>query len=81
MNEKSRERIVEYLMKKHGSKAIAHHIEKYFRFTLAHAQKDGMLKIVTDANGEEFVQILKSRKEMEAWFKKDQKQMSKATIN
>ena len=81
MKEKTKTRIVEYLMKKHGSKELAKHMEKYFRFTLAHAQKDGMIKIVTDDNGEEFVQILKSRKEMEAWFKKDQKQMSKAAIN
>ena len=58
MNEKTKSKVLDYLTKKHGSKALAYHMEKYFRFTLDHAQKDGMIKIVTAENGDEYVKLL-----------------------
>ena len=81
MNEKTKSKVLNYLTKKHGSKALAYHMEKYFRFTLDHAQKDGMIKIVTAENGDEYVKLLKSKEEMEAWFKKEQDQMKSGAIN
>ena len=81
MNEKTKNKVLDYLEKKHGSKALAYHMEKYFRFTLDHAQKDGMIKIVTTENGDEYVKLLKSKEEMEAWFKKEQDQMKSGAIN
>jgi hypothetical protein len=56
-------------------------MEKYFRFTLDHAQKDGMIKIVTAENGDEYVKLLKSKEEMEAWFEKEKDQMKSGAIN
>tara|TARA_R100000664_G_scaffold30908_1_gene43980 strand:+ start:495 stop:737 length:243 start_codon:yes stop_codon:yes gene_type:complete len=80
MKEKTKDKIIEYLMVKHGDKEVAKTIEKYFRLSLAHAEKDGVLKIV-EKDGEEYVQLLCSREEMDAWFEKQKTIMENSAIN
>ena len=55
-------------------------IEQYFRLSLTHAEKDGILKIV-EKDGQEYVKLLVSQKELNSWFQKQQEEMKKATIN
>ena len=40
-----------------------------------------MIKIVTLENGDEYVKLLKSKEEMEAWFEKEKDQMKSGAIN
>ena len=71
MKQKTKDKIVNYLMDKHGDKQIASMIEGYFRLSLTHAEKDGILKIV-EKDGEEYVKLLVSSKELDSWFQKQQ---------
>lgn len=80
MKEKTKDKIINYLMDKHGDKQIAKMIEKYFRLSLTHAEKDGILKVVKK-DGDEYVKVLVPEKELVAWFEKQEMQMEKATIN
>lgn len=80
MKQKTKDKIVSYLMDKHGDKQVAGMIEQYFRLSLTHAEKDGILKIV-EKDGQEYVKLLVSQKELNSWFQKQQEEMKKATIN
>tara|TARA_R100000664_G_scaffold30726_1_gene43645 strand:- start:78 stop:320 length:243 start_codon:yes stop_codon:yes gene_type:complete len=80
MKEATKNKIVEHLMKKHGDKELAKTIQKYFKLSLVHAQKDGILDIV-EKNGEEYIKLKVSQEELNLWFMKQQEDMKKATIN
>jgi len=80
MKEETKNKIVEHLMKKHGDKELAKTIQKYFKLSLVHAEKDGVLEIV-EKDGEEYVKLKVSQEELDLWFQKQQEAMEKSTIN
>ena len=80
MKEETKNKIVEHLMKKHGDKELAKTIQKYFKLSLIHAQKDGILDII-EKDGEEYVKLKVSQEELDLWFQKQQDQMKNSTIN
>ena len=80
MKEETKNKIVEHLMKKHGDKELAKTIQKYFKLSLVHAQKDGILDII-EKDGEEYVKLKVSQEELDLWFQKQQEAMEKSTIN
>ena len=80
MKEETKNKIVEHLMKKHGDRELAKTIQKYFKLSLIHAQKDGILDIV-EKDGEEYVKLKVSQEELDLWFQKQQDQMKNSAIN
>ena len=80
MKEKTKNKIVEHLMKKHGDKELAKTIQKYFKLSLIHAQKDGILDIV-EKDGEEYIKLKVSQEELDLWFQKQQDQMKNSAVN
>ena len=80
MKEETKNKIVEHLMKKHGDKELAKTIQKYFKLSLIHAQKDGILDIV-EKDGEEYIKLKVSQEELDLWFQKQQDQMKNSAIN
>ena len=80
MKEETKNKIVEHLMKKHGDKELAKTIQKYFKLSLVHAQKDGILDII-EKDGEEYVKLKVSQEELDLWFQKQQDQMKNSAVN
>tara|TARA_R100000654_G_scaffold73007_1_gene105370 strand:+ start:634 stop:876 length:243 start_codon:yes stop_codon:yes gene_type:complete len=80
MKEETKNKIVEHLMKKHGDKELAKTIQKYFKLSLVHAEKDGVLEIV-EKDGEEYVKLKVSQEELDLWFQKQQDQMKNSAVN